>query len=66
MPAYAERDPKVILFQTDTPGPGSYVSILSLDDALKKTSDSKKGYGNFASSAGRDEKKLNPGYTPGI
>ncbi len=32
---------------------------------MKKTSDSKKGYGNLASSASRNDIKLNPAKTPG-
>jgi hypothetical protein len=32
---------------------------------LKKTSDSKKGYGGFASKASREMLKFNPGSTPG-
>lgn len=52
---------------SDTPGPGSYNAnaLSNLHDLLKKTSDSKKGYGGFASSSSRNEMKLNPGYTPG-
>lgn len=51
---------------SDTPGPGSYNSnaLHNLQNLLKKTSDSKKGYGGFASSSSRNEMKLNPGYTP--
>lgn len=51
---------------SDTPGPGSYNSLAlsNLSDLIKKTSDSKKGYGGFASSSSRNEMKLNPGYSP--
>ena len=57
----------VWFLKSDTPGPGSYNSaaLTNLEDLIKKTSDSKKGYGGFASSASRNEMKLNPGYTPG-
>ncbi len=39
--------------------------MTDLKENLKKTSDSKKGYGNFASSTSRSEIKLNPQLTPG-
>ncbi|CAF0834175.1 unnamed protein product [Brachionus calyciflorus] len=50
---------------SDTPGPGSYVSQDDASQKLKKPSDSKKGYGGFASSSSRDELKFNPLITPG-
>lgn len=41
------------------------MSVPNLSEKLKKTSDSKKGSGGFASSACRTEIKLNPDNTPG-
>ena len=56
----------VFAFQTETPGPGSYIkSTENLSDKLKRTSDSLKGYGSFASRSGRENLKLNNLSTPG-
>jgi hypothetical protein len=38
---------------------------MELSERLKKTSDSKNGYGGFASRSSRSETKLNPNVTPG-
>jgi hypothetical protein len=51
--------------QTDTPGPGSYVKPADVKEQLKKPSDSKKGFGGFASSSSRNGLKINNLNTPG-
>ena len=40
--------------------------MTDLNEKLKKTSDSKKGYGGFASVTNRNETKLNPENIPGL
>lgn len=39
--------------------------MMDLNERLKKTSDSKKGYGGFASATNRNEIRLNPENIPG-
>lgn len=51
--------------QGDCPGPGAYIGQSDLTEALKKTSDSKKGYGNLASRSKRSEVTLSNQLTPG-
>jgi hypothetical protein len=36
------------------PGPGKYIGVSDVNDLLKKTSDSKNGFGNFASKTKRN------------